>query len=456
MAKYVRISKAKNLRFRLISVLYLLFISLSIIQIPIEWLRINPYYLEYMEAISSKDEVAPEIIKARNVVTQVDSLFLVFAGNAESNTLREPEGYATTDDYFISNKNGELVFNALMSLRDYYYAMDVSDLKRKEFERLFKSDLENGLKDNKVNIWTEWKFRHVPATVVRTLLAETKLRLNLLNGAIELDEKAAGAQSAVKLAFNVESLQLGDTAKFIVADKSVTEVSVTNGNSISKEYSWTGNELNFIPKSAGTYTLVFNTRGTEEKVVIKIQPSEFLADNKQTVQFIYEGKETKLRYRNVENIGRLKCNCAGENFISYKSGEVSITPEKYGWCQIELLSTSGGRLVVDSIYVQKLPAPLILATNVSANKISKSRLVQQKALRLSANHHDMGNVNYTISRVKATFIGLDGEVRTFEGANIPLTAEQLERIKYIQINEVTVETRVRNFTVTEPLIIEII
>ena len=48
MAKYVKISKAKNLRFRLISVLYLLFISLSIIQIPIEWLRINPYYAKYM------------------------------------------------------------------------------------------------------------------------------------------------------------------------------------------------------------------------------------------------------------------------------------------------------------------------------------------------------------------------------------------------------------------------
>ena len=93
---------------------------------------------------------------------------------------------------------------------------------------------------------------------------------------------------------------------------------------------------------------------------------------------------------------------------------------------------------------------------VSANKISKSRLLQQKSLKLTANHHNMGNVIYDISSIKATFIGIDGDMRTFEGANISLTAEQLERIKYIQINEVTVETRVRNFTVTEPLIIEII
>ena len=80
MAKYVKISKAKNLRFRLISVLYLLFISLSIIQIPIEWLRINPYYVEYMEGIMTKDVLAPELIKAGNVVSQVDSSFIVFAG----------------------------------------------------------------------------------------------------------------------------------------------------------------------------------------------------------------------------------------------------------------------------------------------------------------------------------------------------------------------------------------
>ena len=36
MAGTVKIKKSKNLRFRLISVLYLLFISLSILQIPID------------------------------------------------------------------------------------------------------------------------------------------------------------------------------------------------------------------------------------------------------------------------------------------------------------------------------------------------------------------------------------------------------------------------------------
>jgi len=457
MAKYVKISKAKNLRFRLISVLYLLFISLSIIQIPIEWLRINPYYVGYMKEITSKDALAPELLEARIVVTKVDSSFLVFCGfNEETQFLKEPAGYAATDQYFLRKENGQIIFNALVSLRDYYFAKNVSDVKRKEFERLFKSDLENGLKDGKVNIWNEWKFKHVPATVVRTLLAEIKLRLNLLNGAIELDEKATKAQNAVKLAFNVESLQLGDTAKFIVADKNQTEVIITNGKNISNEFSWTGNELNFVPKSAGTYSLVFNTQGIEEKIVIQIQPATFLTDNKESVQFVYEGKETKLRYQNIENIGKLRCNCAGDDFISYKSGEVSITPEKYGWCTIELLSKNGGSLLADSIYVQKLPSPVILAKNVSANKISKSRLLQQKSLKLTANHHNMGNVIYDISSIKATFIGIDGDMRTFEGANISLTAEQLERIKYIQINEVTVETRVRNFTVTEPLIIEII
>ena len=41
MGGTVKIKKSKNLRFRLISVLYLLFISLTVLQIPIEWFRIN-------------------------------------------------------------------------------------------------------------------------------------------------------------------------------------------------------------------------------------------------------------------------------------------------------------------------------------------------------------------------------------------------------------------------------
>jgi len=43
MSNWIRIKKARALRNRLIAVMYLLFISLSVINIPIDWLHINKY-----------------------------------------------------------------------------------------------------------------------------------------------------------------------------------------------------------------------------------------------------------------------------------------------------------------------------------------------------------------------------------------------------------------------------
>lgn len=105
MAKFVKIKKAKNLRFRLISVLYLLFISLSIIQIPIEWLRINPTMAAYLTSTTSKDVVVLEMRAAMDAVDQIDAEFTKSLGFDEKNNIyREPNGYSNTDNFFIIKK----------------------------------------------------------------------------------------------------------------------------------------------------------------------------------------------------------------------------------------------------------------------------------------------------------------------------------------------------------------
>ena len=457
MAKYVKITKAKNLRFRLISVLYLLFISLSIIQIPIDWLHINPYYAQYLRLVTSKDAVSPELSKARDIVDKVDSLFVDFVGMDEvTKTLREPVSYSSTDQFFIISNNAEMLFTALESLREYYFKMGKNQIKRKEFERLFEADLKNGLSNGKLNIWAEWKFKHVPATVASTLLADIKLRLNLLNGAIELDSKKSEAVSMIKLAFNVDLLQLGDTAKFVIADKRNANVAVMYGDNVSKEYIWKADTLYFIPKSTGKYQLNFQSASGNENIEINVEPTTFIEEKGESIQFFHEGKTSQLKYQNIGNVGSATCNCAGADKITYKNGAVSFTPEKAGWCDFELFGKNGNRLLFDSVYVQELPFPIVLGVNVSANKISKSRLLQQGLLGLSASHPDMDNFNYNIVGMKATLVGLDEGIQSFQGASIPLKEGVLERVKYIQINEVTVETSVRNFTIKEPLIIEII
>lgn len=457
MPKYVKISKAKNLRFRLISVLYLLFISLSIIQIPIEWMRMNPYAAKYLRDVKSKGIVSSELQEARNEVIRIDSTFVAAVGfDKERNSVIEPSGYSAVDKFFIREGYAEELFNALVKLKKYYEAQAETDEKRKEFDRLFAADLKNGLLSENRNIWVEWKFRHVPSTVARTLLAEFKLRLNLLNGAIELGMGREKTNSLIKLAFNVDLLQLGDTASFVLTDKLNTKVEVSQGSASSNDYFWASDTFNLVPQSTGEYTITFKTEDVSEEINVLVRPTTFIKEKGEAVQFFYEGKSADLKYQDISNVGKLICDCSEPNSTTYQPGKVSFVPNRSGWCNVALQSKGGAVLINDSVYIQELPTPLIFGSNVSSNRISRARLKQQGELRVIAKHPDMDNFNYDVVNMNVTIIGRNIEEREVTGANIQLTQTDLDNVQYIQVNQVNVTTEVKDFQISEPLIIEII
>jgi hypothetical protein len=80
MGGTVKIKKSKNLRFRLISVLYLLFISLTVLQIPIEWFRINYSLLDYMNKSTKAELTVPEIKACYDYVDDLDKRYLEALG----------------------------------------------------------------------------------------------------------------------------------------------------------------------------------------------------------------------------------------------------------------------------------------------------------------------------------------------------------------------------------------
>jgi len=84
MAEYIKIKKSKNLRFRLISVLYLLFISLSILQIPLEWLRINDNYADYFQR-TKVELTIPELEETYQLVGAMDSMYTLEVGFNQKN-----------------------------------------------------------------------------------------------------------------------------------------------------------------------------------------------------------------------------------------------------------------------------------------------------------------------------------------------------------------------------------
>ena len=58
MSEYVKIKRSKNLRFRLISLMYLIFIVLSMTQIPVAWLKIGSPIASYFNQFVFPDYIA--------------------------------------------------------------------------------------------------------------------------------------------------------------------------------------------------------------------------------------------------------------------------------------------------------------------------------------------------------------------------------------------------------------
>ena len=80
MGNFVTVKKAKVLRFQLISVMYLLFISLSILQIPIDWLRANINMSYYIDNATSVEMDNKQILSVYNEVEKIEREFFKEAG----------------------------------------------------------------------------------------------------------------------------------------------------------------------------------------------------------------------------------------------------------------------------------------------------------------------------------------------------------------------------------------
>ena len=102
MSNWVKITKAKQLRYKLISVMYLIFIALSIINIPIEWLHVNKYIAPLLTETTIVSIENEDLDAVYQSVEQTKSDFYTALGYDEaSGTYREPFGYSVTDAFFI-------------------------------------------------------------------------------------------------------------------------------------------------------------------------------------------------------------------------------------------------------------------------------------------------------------------------------------------------------------------
>ena len=455
MGNYVKVKKAKVLRFQLISVMYLLFISLSILQIPIDWLRTNVNVANYINRSTKVEMDVPIVLSTYQELEKIEKNFFKLAGyDLENKVYNDPDGYSITDQFFIRDNKAEDLFNDLLKLREHYEALPDDNPKKEEFRNLFQSDLKHGLKEGNVNIWSEWKFKHVPSGVVVTWLADLKLRLKLLNGGIILNEEQ-NADYLVLMAYNIQAVRPGDTVRIVVFNHEEMDVTATENNQTFELDNWSGDTLLFIPRYVGTYDLSFKKNGVEESLKVTSVAKKFEVEKDNKYNIFYEGKASELHYVNLIDAQTPTCSCDPDIKINKQLSKVEFIPKSPGWCYFDISNNQGKNLLKDSIYVQKLPTPFVYAKEVSGGSLSRARLKAQGIVSLAAAHPDLQKFEYKLSNVSYRLVGASTDIFSAEGNVISVPTEFRDNVKYIAVESADINTNIKGFKFETPLIIEV-
>ncbi|MBC7383601.1 MAG: hypothetical protein H7296_11535 [Bacteroidia bacterium] len=455
MSNYVRIKNSKNLRFKLISLLYLLFISLSIIQIPIEWLRINGPITSYFLKPQVENIKKEELKNVYEIVLKLDKEFTKTIVDSETGKLNEPNEYASTDVFFIKQNNAIKLHQELHSLSTYFSKLPANNIKKITFDKLFIEDLDNGLNNKDGTKWAEWKFKHTPASVAISLLAELQLRLNLLNGDIEVKDDEKENEPLLNMAFNVENLRVGDSLKLVFKDKRLLKATVTEGGKTLSLNNWNGDTLLFIPTHVGEYDLDFDRAGKKEKFHLSSGTKGFSVTNENKFQTFYEGKKSKLNFLNLPDVQSVTCDCDHNPILSKTVNCVEFIPYKNGWCKFIMISNGNRLLLSDSVYVQSVPVPFIFVDGSSENNLSYSRLMQTKTISFDAKHPEMPGFEYKIESVKLRLVGIDNNVKTIIGCKMQCTDEEIRKLKFLIVEAVNIKSTNKKFDVLKQFVIQI-
>lgn len=458
MGKYIRIKKSKNLRFRLISILYLLFISLSIIQIPIGWLRVNPNLRMSLLSLDSLNKEAGNIEDLKQKVKALESDFITFAGSdPATGELLNPENYAQTDQYFLEQKNSEILFKDLQVLTDSMDALPEDNAVRINFEKLFASDLEHGLRAKTPQVWSTWKFSHVPATVVRLQMADLILKLNLLQGDFEIDPQSKVNNPELILAYNIDKLHIGDTAYFVYQGKKRPNLSLAVGNEKAQAYEWEKDTLIFVALDTGAYHLDFSLNEEKRHIEFDVLPSNFKDLEYRAPKPFYSGLPLSLPIQKTQETLNFECTCMPGQEIQASNGELKITPRRSGWCYVKGKGAEIGNLAFeDSIYIHPLPAPMIQVSGLSGDQISMRRLKQSAGLdiKLMFPEQDLASA-YRIESIEAKLYGSFGEKSLKSGQRLELQETDLNGLRYIEIETINLLGPDGELSISDRLIINV-
>ena len=405
MGNWVKIKKAKQLRYKLISVLYLLFIALSIINIPIDWLHINKYVAPLLTETTVVSIDNQDLKAVYESVEQTKADFYVALGyDEQTGTYREPFGYSTTDIFFINQERGKGLQSALNQVAD--HADRLGNQQLNEFNDLFADDIKNGLL-NESDEWIKWKFKHVPASMAETLLNELILRVRLISGDLEFKgvDGNDSKQSIVDYATNLDYLVFGDTLKVKTSIENIRAVIIYNGDRTkmiqAKDFFY------FVPTTTGNHKLTLSGRTVQEEYSFTVLPAQISQRSQRAFITYFEATPSVLELGTVISGGRVSCSC--DTQANYRNSALRFTPASDGWCQFKIRGANGVLLLNDSVYVQPTPKPYFKIKGLlNGDKLPSG----ENEVALEAFHPSVGS-EYNISSITYEKLGAtEGDLTT--------------------------------------------
>ncbi len=456
MAKYVKITKSKNLRYQLVSILYLLFITLTLLQIPVDWLRVNSKISTDFMNVTADDEIVD--VQLATAIQQVEKLQSDFI--KLNKIQKDPTGYKTTDDFFINQKKGSQLFAILFELNSNYQKMPSTHVGRKKFEELFKEDLAQGLATGQFKRWMEWKFKNVPGSVAQLLLNEILVRCHLIHGSLGITQKENNG--LVKIAFNLDQLHLGDTAILVLNTGYTEDFKIFNNGKTSSDYFRIGDTVYFVPKKIGKYKLVASgIDKSEEAVEIQVSPMTISdlneANNQnQKLHYFFQGKPSQITSNAILDGSKYQLSGGKWDNVRISKGKIEFTPTQSGWNLLKLQSSSGSLYLQDSVFVYPTPQPVVVASQVSNNKVSAKQLLANGSLKIKVFHPVYKDIDYTINEVDVNLIGEGIRNLKYNSDMIRLDNSQISKVRFIQIKRLKLNTSSGSMVLKEPLLIEVI
>ena len=448
MSEYVKIKRSKNLRFRLISLMYLIFIVLSMTQIPVAWLKISNPITSYLnKTVLVPSQATQEQVQAN--LLKIENAYLTFIDyqnlKAESPELNS---YAKTDVYFLTQKEGEKVFALLVELKN---SLNTAD-EKKRFTELFAADLANGLESNTPSTWINYKFKHTPAHLCVAQLTELRVRIGLLSNEAK-PQQIALAEPKLSLLTRYSSMRVGDEAVFQVKGDSLQTVSMRRNERENRDYTLQANGFVFKPSLAGTYFISVRCKVKVESISVEVLPASFPSKKALPFRICYKG----VNYSQTLPLqqGNMQLICSADPYASLKEGSIQFSPEVEGWCKL-LVKNKEGVLFHDSVFVKPLPEPLILVSQMPNLNCSKQRLKQLGQVKLMAFHPSFKEGEaYGIESFKVRAIGKETKIENIEGNSYTPTRADIAQLQYLVFYDIHYkigsETKMR----AEPILIEI-